>query len=205
MNKKLTIKTSWDAVTLAEFEQIDQILHADIPADYKAVNLLSVLSGVEVGFFENLPLNQFIRLTSYLDFISTPLPEVKVQDSYVINGRKYIVSADIPSITTAQYVDYQNYMKEEHVDLPKVISVFMIPEGHSYNDGYNIKEVYADINDMKFVDAQALGFFIQKQSGLFIIVLKDYLSRKMKEMKIPKKEIEEDLRDLNNMALSLMS
>lgn len=205
MSKQLSIKTNWDVVTLAEFVQIDQIIHADIPADYKAVNLLSVLSGEDVSFFENLPLNQFMKLTSCLDFITTPLPEVKVGDSYVINGRKYMVRADIPSITTAQYVDYQNYMKEEHIDLQKVISVFLIPEGHNYNDGYNMKEVIADIDDMRFVDAQALGFFIQKQSGLFIIVLKDYLSRKMKKMGIPKKKIEEDLQDLSNMALSHMS
>ena len=116
-----------------------------------------------------------------------------------------MVRADIPSITTAQYVDYQNYMKEEHIDLQKVISVFLIPEGHNYNDGYNMKEVIADIDDMRFVDAQALGFFIQKQSGLFIIVLKDYLSQKMKKMGIPKKKIEEDLQDLTRLAYFHMS
>ena len=45
MKKQITIKTGWEAITLKEFEQIDQIVHADIPADYKAVKLLSVLSG----------------------------------------------------------------------------------------------------------------------------------------------------------------
>lgn len=205
MSKKIRIKTNWESITIREYEQIEQIIRADIPADYKAVNLLSVLSGEEVSFFENLPLNEFVQLTNYLDFITTPLPEVKVQDNYVLNNHVYELHADIPSITTAQFIDYQNYLKEESVDLQKVISVFLIPEGHKYNDGYNIREVCVDIGDMRFIDAQALGFFIQKQSGLFCLVLKDYLSQKMKKMGIPKKKIEEDLQDLTRLAYFHMS
>lgn len=205
MDKQIRIKTSWEAITLKEYEQIEQILKSDIPVDYKAVNLLSVLSGEEVGLFENLPLHQFSKLTKLLNFLTVEMPEVKVKDSYEINGRKYVVKADIPSISTAQYIDYQTYMKEKPVDLQKVISVFLIPEGHSYNDGYKIEEVLADIHDMRIMDVQALGFFIQKQSALFIIVTRDYLSHQMKKMKIPMVKIQEDLEPLNSLALSLLS
>jgi len=205
MTKQIKIKNDWSVITLKEFEQIDQILHSDIPADYKAVNLLSVLSGEEVSLFENMPLGQFTQLTKVLDFLTKEMPKVKVKDSYVINGRKYVVKADIPSISTAQYIDYQTYMREQPVDLQKVISVFLIPEGHEYNDGYKIEEVLSDIHDMLIMDAQALGFFIQKQSGLFILVTRDYLSSQMRKMKIPKDKISEDLLPLSNMALSLLS
>lgn len=205
MKKHIKIKNDWSVVTLKEFEQIEQILHADIPADYKAVNLLSVLSGEDVSLFENMPLTQFGQITKTLDFIVKDLPEVEVKDVYEINGHPYELRADIPSITTAQFVDYQTYIKENPVDLIKVISVFLIPKGHNYNDGYKIEEVLADINDMPIIDAQAIGFFIQKQSGLFCLVMKDYLSSQMRKLKIPKKQIEEDLRDLSNTALLLLS
>ena len=205
MKKQITIKTGWENITLKEFEQLDQIMQSDIPADYKAVNILSVISGEDPSLFENLPLNTFTNLVSHINFVTDEIPTVKVKDSYEINGRKYVVKADIPSITTAQYIDYQSYMKEEVVDLQKVISVFLIPEGHTYNDGYKIEEVLADIHDMKIVDVQALGFFIQKQSALFILVTKDYLSNQMRKMKIPKKKIAEDLLPLDSLALSLLS
>lgn len=205
MKKQITIKTGWEVITLKEFEQIDQIVHADIPADYKAVNLLSVLSGEDVSLFENLPIHQFTDLVKHIDFITTELPEVKVKDKYIVNGREYEFHGDIPSITTAQYIDYQTYMKEKPVDLQKVISVFLIPKGHTYNDGYKIEEVLADINDMLIVDVQALGFFIQKQSALFILITKDYLSHQMKKMKIPTQKIREDLTPLSDLALSLLS
>ena len=205
MKKQITIKTGWENITLKEFEQLDQIMQSDIPADYKAVNILSVISGEDPSLFENLPLNTFTNLVSHINFVTDEIPTVKVKDSYEINGRKYVVKADIPSITTAQYIDYQSYMKEEPIDLQKVISVFLIPEGHTYNDGYKIEEVLADIHDMKIVDVQALGFFIQKQSALFILVTKDYLSNQMRKMKIPKKKIAEDLLPLDSLALSLLS
>lgn len=206
MNKKqIKIKHGWDLLTLAEANQIEQIMSADIPSDYKAVNLLSVLSGEDVSLFENMPLNQFTQIIKVIDFLTTEMPDVKVQNSYEINGHKYVVKADIPSISTAQYIDYQNYMREQPIDLQKVISVFLIPEGHLYNDGYDMNEVWSDINDMKIVDAKALGFFIQKQSALYTIVLENYLSNQMKKMKIPKTKIEEDLTPLKAMALSLLS
>ena len=127
------------------------------------------------------------------------------KDKYIVNGREYEFHGDIPSITTAQYIDYQTYMKEKPVDLQKVISVFLIPKGHTYNDGYKIEEVMADISDMLIVDVQALGFFIQKQSALFILITKDYLSHQMKKMKIPTQKIREDLTPLSDLALSLLS
>lgn len=205
MKKQITIKTSWEAVTLKEFEQLDQIMNADIPSDYKAVNILSVLSGEEPSLFENLPITTFATLIPKFDFLGDPIPESKVFDKYEINGHKYELHADIPSITTAQYMDYQNYMREKPVDLQKVISVFLLPEGHQYNDGYKIEEVLADINDMKIIDAQAIAFFIQRQSVLFIQTMMSSLSQKMKEMKIPRKQIEMDLTPLKDMGLHLTS
>lgn len=205
MKKQIKIKNDWSVVTLKEFEQIEQILHADIPADYKAVNLLSVLSGEEVGLFENMPITQFSQLVKILDFLTTEMPDVKVHDSYTVNDHKYIVRAEIPSISTAQYIDYQTYMREKPIDLQKVVSVFLIPERHNYNDGYKIEEVLADIDDMRIVDVKALGFFIVKQSLLYTIVLENYLSEQMKKMKIPKTKIEEDLTPLKSLESYLMS
>lgn len=205
MKNNIKIKTSWEAITLKEFEQIDQIMHTDIPADYKAVNLLSVLSGEPVDLFEDMPLTMFRKLIPALNFVTLDPPQVKVRNKYEINGHKYRLYANITELTTAQYIDYQTYMKEEPVDLQKVISCFLIPEGHKYNDGYDIVEVLADIHDMKIVDVQAIGFFIQKQSGLFILTMRHYLYKQMKKMKIPKLKIEQDLLPLDNLALSLLS
>jgi len=205
MEKTIRLKNSWEAITLKEFEQIEQIANADIPEDYRVVNILSVLTGEPPVFFESLPLHIFITLVPKIAYLYEDAPDVKVKDHYVINGHKYRLDANIPSITTAQYIDYQTYMREENRDLQKIISCFLIPEGHAYNDGYDLSEVLADIHNMLYVDVKAIAFFIKKQSALFILTTKSYLSDQMKKMGIPKKKIEKDLEPLDSGALSLLS
>lgn len=204
-NKRITLKNSWEGVTLQEFEQIEQILVSDIPEDYKLVNLLAVLSGESPSLFENLPISTFTSLVPKVMFVTQELPQVKVRDNYIINGHRYKLDANIPSITTAQYIDYQTYMKESQIDLQKVISVFLIPEGHKYNDGYDMSEVLSDIHQMKIVDVKAIGFFIQKQSALFILATRSYLQKQMEGMGIPKNQINKDLDPLNSLAFSLIA
>lgn len=204
-NKRITLKNSWEGVTLQEFEQIEQILVSDIPEDYKLVNLLAVLSGESPSLFENLPISTFTSLVPKVMFVTQELPQVKVRDNYIINDHRYKLDANIPSITTAQYIDYQTYMKEPQIDLQKVISVFLIPEGHKYNDGYDMSEVLSDIHQMKIVDVKAIGFFIQKQSALFILATRSYLQKQMEGMGIPKNQINKDLDPLNSLAFSLIA
>lgn len=200
---KIQLKTNWDAVTLKEYEQLTQILRADIPSDYKAVNLLATLSDQDEKFFEELPIALFTQLIPKIMFIhQEDIPEVKVKNRYEINGRRYELHAEIPAISTAQYIDYMSYIKEEPIDLQKVISVFLIPEGHKYNDGYDMKEVQADVHDMKIADVLAISFFMKKQYGLFIQITTYYLQKELKEMGMKKKQIKETVDPLKDMVSS---
>jgi len=42
----------------------------------------------------------------------------------------------------------------------EVLSVFFRPEGHNYNDGYDMNKVKEDIQYMKMPDILALIFFL---------------------------------------------
>lgn len=202
--KKISLKNSWSSITYSEFEELTQILAADIPEDYKVVNLLSILSGLTTAEIESLPIRKIQSLLPYLDFLKTPPQETKHKDVYEVNGRKYILQAYIPAITTAQYLDYSNYMKEDK-DIIKLASCFLVPEGHEYNDGYNIEQVWLDINDMYFMDVKAIAFFLLNQYAALQLISIDSLKTSMKKMKIKKKQIKEAVAPLNNMVSSLLS
>ena len=84
---EITIKNNWDDITWKEYEQIEQILNADIPSDYKAVHLISVLTGLEVEKIEVLPISQFQKLLPALEFLETEPETHTHQFEYNINGR----------------------------------------------------------------------------------------------------------------------
>ena len=200
----MKIKNKWEELTLNEVLLIQQIISADIDDTYKASNILAVLSGKEVDEIECLPIQKFIKLTPNLEFLQTTPKRGKHSDVYTINDKRYELHADITDISTAQYIDYQTYMKEETPDLVKLTSVFLIPENHKYNDGYKMEDVWEDIGNMKFTDVDAIAFFLRKQFALYTMITADSLNREMKKEKVKKKDRDRVLLPLHNMALSLL-
>lgn len=211
---EITIKNNWDEITWREYEQIEQILNTDIPSDYKAIHLVSVLTGKSVEEIEKLTVPQFTRLAEHLKFLETEPETHTHQFEYTVNGREYRFAGKIDEITTAMYIDYRAYMNEEDKDIIKLMSVFLIPKGHDYNDGYDMEQVMSDIGDMCWLDVRAAAFFFRIWLATFIVILKSYLVKSMKktmkgktfkEKKEIKKQIQELEESFNNSASSLLS
>lgn len=194
---------SWDDMSINQFIILNQTIQADIPETYKTVNIISILTGLSVEEVERIPITVFAKLKNQLDFLNTEIPKVKHKDKYNLNGRIYTLNADISSITTAQYIDYQTYIKENNPI--QMMSLWLIPEGHQYNDGYSMEQVLLDIQDMCFLDVQSIAFFLQLQFATYILIMRDYFKKEMKKSKMDKKDIKKLATHFNNMASSLLS
>lgn len=194
---------SWEDMSINQFITLNQTIQADIPETYKTVNIISVLTGLSVEEVERMPITVFAKLKNQLDFLNTEIPKVKHEDKYNLNGRIYTLNADISSITTAQYIDYQTYIKENNPI--QMMSLWLIPEGHQYNDGYSMEQVLLDIQDMCFLDVQSIAFFLQLQFATYILIMRDYFKKEMKKSKMDKKDIKKLVTHFNNMASSLLS
>lgn len=200
--ENINMVNSWGEMTLSQFIELEQILKADIPETYKSANIVSCLSGLSLEEVENLPLTTFTRLNNQTLFLLDEIPTTKHKDYYIINNTKYVLKADVTDITTSQYIDYQSYIKEG--DLVKLLSLFLIPEGHKYNDGYNMSKVQYDIENMVLLDAQSIAFFLRIQLAASILIMKDCLKEQMKKEKKPKQEIRQVETLYNNMASCLL-
>ena len=136
-----------------------------------------------------------------LSFMQTQPKYSDIQKEYIINNHIYELKAEIPSITTAQYIDYQNYSKDG--DITKLLSVWMIPKGHKYNDGYDMIEVIQDMGQMLLQDAMGICFFFPKQLAASVLIIQQSLKQNLKALKMKKishKKIKELETLLNNLA-----
>lgn len=201
-NKTIKMINDWSEVSISQFIEIQQILLADISDPYKSVNLISVLTGMSVDELESLNVNVYSRLNNQLNFLQNKIQSVTHKDVYKINGTNYILRADVSAISTAQYIDYQSYIKENNPI--KLTSVWLIPEGHSYNDGYDMNKVLNDISTMSFLDVQAISFFFKKQLAAYILIMKDSSKKRMKKEKKSKAEILKMETLYNNTAYCLL-
>lgn len=185
----------WNDISLKQFKEIQNLLLT--PDEYTVLNLIDLIYSVDSA---SLPINQLSQYS--IEFIKHPIPTVQIQNNYTINGRKYNSNIDLSVVTAAQFIDYQNYSKEEEPATEKLLSVFIIPDGHTYNDGYDMNQVQTDILDLDIATVQSIGFFFAVQLQLFVNHFQYYLKRSLKKMKMKdRKKKELILRTLEEVNL----
>ena len=149
----------------------------------------------------NLPLKDFNEKCKELQFLQKEIPnDLHVKDIKV-NGREYYFDGLLGKITTAQYIDFQNYQKNEEEQ--KTFSVFIIPKGHKYNDGYDMEQVFNDILDIPVPVLFSASFFFSRQFELFIKIFRRYSIKQMKKLGLPK-EVMENLEKVVNLSTEMM-
>lgn len=206
----IKIKDNWDEITWREYEQLEQILSSDIPSDFKTIHIVSLLTGLSVNQVENMQVTEFQKLLPHIEFLNTEPGTHYHKFEYTINDREYIFKGKIDEITTAMYIDYSAYMKEENKDVVKLLSVFFIPKGHDYNDGYDMEQVQSDIGDLCWLDVRAMSFFFRLWLATFMDILKSSLQKTLKKTmkgktREEKKEIKKQIKELETSFNSSVS
>ena len=193
---------TWKDITLRQFNKIQDLLQ-EID-EYTTLNIIDVLYDVDSA---NMPAMEVMNKYAHsLDFLMTTIPtNEKLKDVYIINQREYNSNINLTQMTTAQFVDYQNYAKENPVDISKCLSVFIIPKGHTYNDGYDLQQVQDDIKDLDMVTINTLAFFFKKLYILLLEITLLCLTQDTTQMNIPTQKKEEILNQLKQIDLASLA
>lgn len=130
----------------------------------KEIALLTGLSEQEVLA---LPLPQYKALAGRLAFLDNPAPDVPRPSKEVRIGDLVLVPvADSAKLTAAQYIDYQTMLAQDGTEdkVVELLSVFLVPKGRAYCDGYDIADVQTAIRDhLSVLDVLSLvGFFMTR-------------------------------------------
>lgn len=197
------MKQKWSEITIADYKQINEITSRELDSDLeKSVAYLAVLMNEDEDKLWSLTLpelNALLEQTKWLNseftFNKHPFKHI------VINGEKYDVMVDIMKFTVAQYADFQIYW-DHRTDpewMAKLMTVFVIPRGKKYNDGYDAAALAETLeNNLSITDFNSICFFflldlLNLTRG--IALYSTWLTRKMR--KNPKmKEATEALQTL---------
>lgn len=191
---ELKIKSFKD-MSLKTYYELDKLKNKKIDAVDFEIELISILCGCSVDDILDLPISQYQALRAEAQFVAD-FPDIvpNCPDNMTINGHKYAISKDLSKVTTAQYIDFQNYLKMEN-NVQYVLSCFLIPEGKKYGQGYNVDDVINDIMDLDIIDALTVCFFFINLYLTSIKVILHSLESKMKKeiKKTKNKEMKKQL------------
>lgn len=180
---------NWKDITLSKYYKIVDIMA--VQDDYTALNLIDLIYGINSGDINIWELGKYD-----ITFLKEPIPTGDMPKKLELNGHVYRFDGDLTRITAAQYVDFTNYTKTKDIKFEDVLSVFCIPEGMKYNDGYLISDVKKDILELDMVTIQTMAQFFFRQFELFSEIFRLYLLKFLsKEMKTAQGEKKEKLKE----------
>jgi hypothetical protein len=161
----------------------------DIDELHKQVGIISLLSGMAEEDIYALPIGDYKTLASKTRYLSHPYDgEVLTAKVYSLDGWVLQPVQDFRKITTAQYIDFQTFVKGGEQNIVEIISTMLVPKGKKYNQDYDVVELQKSLREhLSVADALSLfAFFFVQYNQL----IKDSLTSCREEaMKIPDKEI----------------
>lgn len=182
MNKNKDKKLNWYDITLSQFKELKTVLEIEDDLE-KIISLAELILGDSIT---ELPLQEFNEQIKRLDFLKTEIPTSVPPKHVELKGKKYDVTSLLGNISTAQYIDFMKYAEDN--DTAKMLSVFVVPEGHKYNDGYDIFEVIKDMEELPIPVANSITSFFTAQLARFIEIFRSSSIKKVMKSKTLSKE-----------------
>lgn len=182
----------WNDVKLYQFNKLQDLLSIENEQE-RMIEIAELLLGEDVL---DLPVAEFAKKLKELKFLQENMPTNVPPKKVTVNGRKYYIDCLLGNISTAQYVDFTNHSNSN--DISKMLSVFLIPEGHKYNDGYDMLEVINDINDLPVTVVNDTAFFFGRHFSVFMKTFQSYSIKKIKKTNMPKEAKENLIKVVEN-------
>lgn len=201
-------KKRWEDITINDYKEIVKITQKELDSDLeKSISILAILCECTEDDLYSMNANKLYKLLSEIEWVKQPYKFNHNWSSkhITINGIKYDVVVDINKFTVAQYADLQVYWdKRDDIDyMAKLMTLFIIPNGKTYNNGYDIVQLANIIEDnVSINDFNSICFFFLKSCLIFIKasllfsnweLMKLMMKEKDKEKKKQLKEIHKKL------------
>lgn len=166
--KENSYNAEWSDITLKQYYKIQDTLST--PDEYLGFNLIDIVYGVDVS---NMLLTEAKKYK--LDFLKQEPEKAELKKYYVLNGRKYDSNFDLTVVSTSQFMDYNTYANKKEKKFEELLSVFFVPDGHTYGDGYDIVQVQQDLLELDICTVIGASFFFAKQLEIFVNLFRDSL------------------------------
>ena len=152
---------NYNSLTIKKYLDIKEVLEMNTEEIDKQVSLIAILADMDENDVYNLPLPEFQELNKKTAFLNE-LPQTRnyPKTKYKLGGLELETVLDMRDVTAGQYIDYQTFVKDSDKYLVELLSVFLVPKGKKYNDGYDILEVQNAIREnLSILEAISLSAF----------------------------------------------
>ena len=160
-------KRSWSQVTLNEYSKIMDVISDEALSDSeKDIAIIAILAEVPEDDIWNLSVSEVKKLKEDMLFLGNNITDGKVQKYKKIKIGEWEcnVLQDLQKMSYAQFVDFQTFIRDLDNKKAEVLSIFFIPVGHRYCEGYDVRALQNAKNECVSVETyRNCWFFFLKR------------------------------------------
>jgi hypothetical protein len=151
---------SYDKLTLGRYEELLALRDRTEDENELTLEVLAALSGKSVDELMEMPLDDYYKIRAGGAFLLTqPVPR-RLRRTYRLGAWRLRPVRTVRKMTTAQFIDFQEWAAQEKRGMAETLSCFLVPKGRAYGEGYDPAEVIGAIRErMPMRDAVALDAF----------------------------------------------
>ena len=192
----------WTELSLKKYNEIkDLYLDTELSDEDRLIYQIRILFDVDPLKLKTTELRKYI---DEMKFLGEKVPKIKLKSTYQLGNNVYTLRKDLRNLTVAQWLDFQNFLKDGGSDtnnFPNLLSIFFFPKGETeYGENYDIEEVRRDINNhLSIAEAMSISsFFLLWRKKLLLLSL---LYTKRQILKTPltkeqKKKVKKEFKKL---------
>lgn len=185
---------NFNELPIVIYEKLSAITADDYAEESdRNIDIMAVMTGKTAEELLKLSIVEFRAEADKLTWLYDKVEPSKPKKAYRIGGRTCVVEARPDKVSWAQYIDFKNYMEKAEEHIAELASLFLIPRGCSFNEGYDLADFHEEVrNELPITDALGLlAFFFAKLQRSKLDTL--FYSLAMMKMAKPSKEMEEHI------------
>lgn len=166
---------NWTDISIKQYNEIkDLYLDTELSDEDRLILQINILFNVDALKLKTSELHKYIN---DMKFLGEKVPKMKIKNEYKLGGNIYILKKELKDVTVAQWLDFQNFLKDGGSDTDNyanLLSIFFFPKGETeYGDGYDIEQVRSDINNhLSIAEAMSISsFFLLWRKKLLLLSL----------------------------------
>lgn len=150
----------WSDISINKFQKIYEAQQEG--GEDMLFKVLAIVEGKTLDDILNTPMSKLEGLMKDIQFLYSEPRVPFVKFKFDLNGSKYKIWMKPTEMSVAQYIDFTTLAPKYTTNLSQFLSTVVIPEGHKYNDGYDLDKAIKDIGEyMPVTDGLAVaGFFL---------------------------------------------
>ena len=193
---------NWNDISIKQYNDIKNLyLDTELSDEDRLILQINILFNVDALKLKTTELHKYIN---EMKFLGEKVPKMKIKNEYKLGENVYILKKELKDVTVAQWLDFQNFLKDGGGDTDNyanLLSIFFFPKGETeYGENYDIEQVRQDINNhLSIAEAMSISSFFltyRKESLLRFLLYTRKQTLKAPLTKEQKKKVKKEMRKL---------